>query len=234
MLLSEAGELSVSDVADVLVVGGGLPAARSLLVPREITLTLRQRPRGVSLSGLRAALLPYCRPEAGAVVVQYVGAQRSLQLLCEYLGGLDALAPRFAAADPRWLSELQPAQSLPGTVALVGSAAAAPTITLAGGASGGTVTNITLSNESYADVYYQLLLDLSIGASQTAIIDVARRTMRQFPGGASVLGTLQPGSRLSSFFLYPGNNDLTIDKTGTVAASLQYVSRYWSWEDADV
>jgi hypothetical protein len=117
---------------------------------------------------------------------------------------------------------------------LLGTAASAPTITLTGGATGGTLTNITLSNEGYTDVYYQLLLDLAISAGQTVLISVARRTMLTLPGGASALHTLQAGSRLASFFLYPGSNDLTIAKTGTVVATLQYDARYWSWEDADV
>jgi len=231
-LTSEAGDLILSSAADVLVTGGGLPPTSALLAPREITLTLRARRSGVSLPVLRGQLLPFCRREIGLVGLQYEGLYRTLQLACSYVDGLDSLAPRFVAPDPRWVGDLSPGYSLPGPVVLLGTAAAAPSITLLGGSSGGTVSSITLTNSGYADLEFQLLFILTIAASTSVVIEVGRRTIQRLPGG-SALSTLQAGSQLASFFLYPGTNDLAIVKTGTVTASLQYSARYWSWEDAD-
>jgi len=248
--LEGSGSLPLSDVsAKVEAVPGGLmpqvkrvltlPAlgdgsiyARARVEPRLVTLQLQSQRRGVKDGALRSALLPYCRPEAGLIAIQYVGLNGTLQLSMYYLDGLDDLAPRFIAPDPRWVGALSAGSALPGTAMSIGTAATEPTITIVA-SSAVTVTQIALENAGFTDLAFRLNLSLSLAAGQSAVFIIAARTATRYTGGASLLSVIQPGSDFANFLIYPGANVLTITKTGTLTATLQYNERYWSWEDID-
>lgn len=243
LLQGAAGELALADVSVAVAPagaelppiqrilqrsGGGLSVyAGDLVAPRLITLDLASNRRAAKLPALRAALLPFCRPEAGAISLQYVGLARTLALTCYYLDGLEQLAPRFVAPNPLWIGADVGPLAFPATIDLVGTAAAQPRITLTGS---GTATAIGLTTGAYS---FTILLGLTLGAGEYAVIDLPLRTAKKYPGGTAILSAVLPGSQLASFALYPGANVLTLTKTGSLTASLTYGARWWSWENAD-
>lgn len=225
------GEILLSERAAVQVVGGGLPAvpdSRALATPRELTLLLRPRGRGESLSALRRDLLPFCRPETPSFQLIYTGAQRSLELSCAYRSGLDELALQLVATNPLWGSA-SVAGAAPAVITLGCSATVAPTLVLGGS---GAVTRIR-NTFAFTNTVLDLLFSLTVQPGETITIDPTRCTIVSTARG-SLLETLLPGSRLASFRLFPGApNDLALTAGPGVTLTYRYNLGWWSWEEAD-
>jgi hypothetical protein len=216
--------------------GDGGIYARSRVAPREITLQLDSHRRSASLPRLRAALLLYCRPEGGTVRLRYVGAVRTVEIDVYYVDGLDRLALRFIAPDPRWkLSEID-GVVMPGgawgSIIPVGTAAAYPKLTMHGP---GVVASLSLAADgtSGAGLFFS-----GVTLASGEILHCVPERMQFYTtgiGARQALPYLAPGSKPASFFFVPGvSHTVTSSFAASVTAQYTYIPRYWSWEDADV
>jgi hypothetical protein len=216
--------------------GHGGMYARSRVGPREITLQFDTHRRGTALTKLRAALQRYCRLEGGVVRLRYAGALRTIEIDVYYVDGLDRLALRFIAPDPRWRLSLAEGETEPGgiwqDIIPVGTAFTYPTLQIAGP---GTVTALTMSPDLLPG---GALFFPGLTLASGEILHCVPEQMRFYTtgvGARQALSYLAPGSKPSLFYFVPGT---PITRGYAVSSgmivSCAYIPRYWSWEDADV